>query len=195
MEDDRAVIAGGGQLVDVLPGNALPVPEPRPYGGAHDTCKDTEGSFAHTFLLPGKTQAKCHLTDGPVFALPDDVTVRTLALPAADHSRRRLLGVVWLTLTLAVLAAAWGCRRTAPVLETDPTTQARLVVSGRIRGPARYRVELPLRDGEALVRQPGVIHVNRSDVDADADFVIGSGRASRPRPAYRVDDGLGSPVA
>ena len=159
--------------------------------------------------------------------------VRTLALPAADHSRRRLLGLVWLTLTLTVLAAAWGCRRTAPVLETDPTTQARLVISGRIRGPERstlidgrtvelvnlttlerhrvstdaagafrfkvqpgdYRVELPLRDGEALVRQPGVIHVNRSDVDADADFVIGSGRASRPRPAYRVDDGLGSPVA
>ena len=161
------------------------------------------------------------------------MTFRTLALPAADHSRRRLFGLVWLTLTLAVLAAAWGCRRTAPVLETDPTTQARLVISGRIRGPERstlidgrtvelvnlttlerhrvstdaagafrfkvqpgdYRVELPLRDGEALVRQPGVIHVNRSDVDADADFVIGSARASRPRPAYRVDDGLGSPVA
>ena len=161
------------------------------------------------------------------------MTVRTLALPAADHSRRRFLGLVWLTLTLAVLAAAWGCRRTAPVLETDPTMQARLVISGRIRGPERstlidgrtvelvnlttlerhrvstdaagafrfkvqpgdYRVELPLRDGEALVRQPGVIHVNRTDIDADADFVIGSGRASRPRPAYRVDDGLGSPVA
>ena len=111
--------------------------------------------------------------------------------------------------------------------------QARLVISGRIRGPERstlidgrtvelvnlttlerhrvstdaaggfrfkvqpgdYRVELPLRDGEALVRQPGVIHVNRTAVDADADFVIGNGRASRPRPAYRVDDGLGSPVA
>ena len=121
------------------------------------------------------------------------MTVRTLALPAADHNRRRFLGLVWLTLTLAVLAAAWGCRRTAPVLETDPTTQARLVISGRIRGPERstlidgrtvelvnlttlerhrvstdaagafrfkvqpgdYRVELPLRDGEALVRQPG----------------------------------------
>jgi hypothetical protein len=61
--------------------------------------------------------------------------------------------------------------------------------------PGDYRVELLLREGEALVRQPGVIHVNRSDVDADADFVIGTSRASRPRPAYRVDDGLGSPVA
>jgi hypothetical protein len=160
------------------------------------------------------------------------VRVRTLALPALDHSRRRLLGLIWLTLTLMVLTASWGCRR-APVLETDPTAQARVVVSGRIRGPERstlidgrivelvnlttlerhqvstdavggftfkvepgdYRVQLTLRDGEALVREPGVIHVNRSDVDADADFVIGNGRASRPRPVHRVDDGLGSPVA
>jgi hypothetical protein len=173
---------------------------------------------------------------GPVFAQSDGVRFRTLALPAADHSRRRLFGLLLLTFTLIVLTAAWGCRHTAPVLETDPsalTAQARVVISGRIRGPERstlidgrtvelvnlttlerqrvstdaagafrfkvqpgdYRVELPLRDGEAFVRQPGVIHVNRSDVDADADFVIGNGRASRPRPAYKVDDGLGSPVA
>jgi hypothetical protein len=62
--------------------------------------------------------------------------------------------------------------------------------------PGDYRVELTLREGEAIVRQPGVIHVDRSDIDADADFVIGTGRVSRPRrPAYKVDDGLGSPVA
>jgi hypothetical protein len=61
--------------------------------------------------------------------------------------------------------------------------------------PGDYRVELKLREGEALVRQPGVIHLNRSDADAQADFVIGTSRVSRPRPAYRVDDGLGSPVA
>ena len=61
--------------------------------------------------------------------------------------------------------------------------------------PGDYRVELTLHEGEAIVRQPGVIHVDRSDVEADADFVIGTGRISRPRPAYRVDDGLGSPVA
>ncbi len=170
---------------------------------------------------------------GPVFALTHVVRVRTLAFRAADRSRRRLFGLVWLTLTLTVLAASWGCRRTPPVLETDPAAQARVVISGRIRGPERstlvdgrivelvnlttlerqrvstdaagsfrfkvqpgdYRVELRLRDGEAFVRQPGVIHVNRIDVDADADFVIGNGRASRPRPVHRVDDGLGSPVA
>ena len=62
--------------------------------------------------------------------------------------------------------------------------------------PGDYRIELTLREGEAIVRQPGVIHVDRSDVDSDADFVIGTVRVSRPRgPAYRIDDGLGSPVA
>jgi hypothetical protein len=61
--------------------------------------------------------------------------------------------------------------------------------------PGNYRVVLTLRDGEAIVREPGVIHVDRSAVDADADFVIGTSRISRPRPAYKVDDGLGSPVA
>ena len=157
----------------------------------------------------------------------------TVTLPAADQGRRRFVGVGWLTLALILLTAAWGCGRTPPVVETDLSPQARVVIEGRIRGPERstsidgrtvelvnlatlerrrvstdaagtfkftvkpgdYRVELRLRDGEALVRQPGVIHVNRSDADADADFVIGNGRASRPRPAYRVDDGLGSPVA
>jgi hypothetical protein len=82
------------------------------------------------------------------------------------------------------------------------TNQRRRVTTNQAGGfsvtldPGDYRVELTLREGEAIVRQPGVIHVDRSDVDADADFVIGSGRISRPRrPAYKVDDGLGSPVA
>jgi hypothetical protein len=62
--------------------------------------------------------------------------------------------------------------------------------------PGDYRVLLVLRDGEAIVREPGVIHVDGSDVGSDADFVIGTGRISRPRgPVYKVDDGLGSPVA
>jgi hypothetical protein len=63
--------------------------------------------------------------------------------------------------------------------------------------PGRYRVELSLLDGEAIVSQPGVLNVNRSDVDAHADFVIRTGgRVSRPRgPSYRLDDGLGSPIA
>ena len=62
--------------------------------------------------------------------------------------------------------------------------------------PGRYRVELALLEGEVLVKKPGVINVNRSDVDAHADFVISAGRISRPRfAAPRPIDGLGSPIA
>ena len=62
--------------------------------------------------------------------------------------------------------------------------------------PGKYRVELTLQAGEVLVKKPGVINVNRSDVDAHADFVIGTNRVSRPRfAAPRVSDGLGSPIA
>ena len=62
--------------------------------------------------------------------------------------------------------------------------------------PGKYRVQLILRDGESLVRQPGIIDLDRSDGGALADFVLGTVRVSRPRgPAYRIDDGLGSPIA
>ena len=62
--------------------------------------------------------------------------------------------------------------------------------------PGNYRVELTLQEGEALVKKPGVIHVNRSDVDAHADFVVGVVRISHPRNLIpRADDGLGSAIA
>ena len=62
--------------------------------------------------------------------------------------------------------------------------------------PGKYRVELALLPGEAIVKQPGVINVNRSDVDAHADFVVGSRKDARPRfAAPRGYDGLGSPSA
>jgi hypothetical protein len=62
--------------------------------------------------------------------------------------------------------------------------------------PGNYRVELTLLDGEMIVKKPDVIHVNRSDVDAHADFVLAAARVSRPRNrAPRADDGLGSAIA
>jgi hypothetical protein len=62
--------------------------------------------------------------------------------------------------------------------------------------PGKYRVELALLQGEVLVKKPSVITVNASDVDAHADFVIGSSRLVKPRsPRLRGDDGLGSPIA
>lgn len=62
--------------------------------------------------------------------------------------------------------------------------------------PGKYRVVLTLIEGEVILKQPSVINVNRSDVDAHADFVVGSSRVSRPRlPRLRGDDGLGAPIA
>ena len=63
--------------------------------------------------------------------------------------------------------------------------------------PGKYRVEIALLQGETIVKKPGVINVNRSDVDAHADFVISTGasKTSRPRFGPRADDGLGSPIA
>jgi hypothetical protein len=62
--------------------------------------------------------------------------------------------------------------------------------------PGRYQVELTLRDGETIVKRPGVMSINRSDVDAHADFVLGVARTARPRgPVNRGYAGLGSPSA
>ena len=62
--------------------------------------------------------------------------------------------------------------------------------------PGKYRVELTLLDGEVLVKQPAVLTIDRSDVDAHADFIVGASRVVRPRwPRLRGDDGLGSPSA
>lgn len=61
--------------------------------------------------------------------------------------------------------------------------------------PGRYRIELALQPGESLVRQPDVIELRHSDADIHADFVVGTVRVTRPRPSYRSDDGLGSPIA
>jgi hypothetical protein len=61
--------------------------------------------------------------------------------------------------------------------------------------PGRYRVELALRPGETVIKQPGLMDVTRGVGDAQGDFVLGNVRISRPRPAYRLDNGLGSPIA
>jgi hypothetical protein len=62
--------------------------------------------------------------------------------------------------------------------------------------PGKYRVQVALLSGESVIEQPGLMDVGRSDVDAHADFVIGSVRLSRPRdPVYQPDSGLGAPIA
>ena len=48
--------------------------------------------------------------------------------------------------------------------------------------PGKYRVEVAVIQGESVLKRPGVMSVNRSDVDAHADFVIGSAKSSRRKP-------------
>jgi hypothetical protein len=41
--------------------------------------------------------------------------------------------------------------------------------------PGRYRLEVELRPGEKLVKQPAETEVNKSDLDPDRDFIITAG--------------------
>lgn len=61
--------------------------------------------------------------------------------------------------------------------------------------PGKYRVELALLSGESILKGPGVMQVNRSDVDAHADFVVSSAKVSRPRTPASQMDWLGPPIA
>jgi hypothetical protein len=61
--------------------------------------------------------------------------------------------------------------------------------------PGKYRIEVTLTDGESILKQPGVTDVNKSDVDAHADFVIGTTKVSRPKVPTTGDFGLGPPIA
>ena len=39
--------------------------------------------------------------------------------------------------------------------------------------PGKYRLEVDLRDGERILRSPGTIDINKSDLDANLEVVIG----------------------
>ena len=40
--------------------------------------------------------------------------------------------------------------------------------------PGKYRLEPELREGEKVVRDPGIVNINKSDLDANLEIVIGS---------------------
>ncbi len=67
----------------------------------------------------------------------------------------------------------------------------------RIDLPAgQYRLDVDVRDGETVLKHPNVVDLDAGDVDSHVEFVVASARLARPRgPAYRVDNGLGSPIA
>jgi hypothetical protein len=90
--------------------------------------------------------------------------------------------------TLEVINTATGERQSVQTASNGGFT---------LQVPAgKYRLELALRDGETLVKRPGIVDMDRGDIDSHIEFVLGPARILRPRgPAYRLDNGLGSPVA
>ena len=40
--------------------------------------------------------------------------------------------------------------------------------------PGHYRLEVDLREGERVLRSPGIIDINKSDLDANLEIVVGS---------------------
>ena len=58
----------------------------------------------------------------------------------------------------------------------------------------KYRLELQLHDGETLAKRPGIVDLDRGDIDSHIEFVVAAARTAR-RPSYRLDNGLGSPIA
>jgi Carboxypeptidase regulatory-like domain len=90
--------------------------------------------------------------------------------------------------TVEIFNTATGEKHTTTTSETGGFT---------IQLPAgKYRLELPLKDGETIAKRPGIIDLARGDIDSHVEFVLATTRVNRSRgPAYRVDNGLGSPIA
>ena len=60
----------------------------------------------------------------------------------------------------------------------------------------KYRVDLRLLPGEIITKRPGTVVLDRGDIDSHVEFLLSPSRVNRSKgPAYRVDNGLGSPVA
>ena len=91
--------------------------------------------------------------------------------------------------------------RTVEIVNTA-TGERRTVQTGANGGftiqlPAgKYRLELALKDGETLTKRPDIVNLDKGDIDSHIEFVLSAVRLARPRgPSYRLDNGLGSPVA
>ena len=62
--------------------------------------------------------------------------------------------------------------------------------------PGKYRVELTLRAGESLTKRPGIIDLNKIDLDTHADFILGVPHNAGPSdPAKLSGSSLGPPIA
>ena len=88
---------------------------------------------------------------------------------------------------------------TAVNIETGERHQARTTPAGGFSiaaSPGKYRVQIELHAGESLIKAPDIVVLDRGDIDSHVEFIVGTARVSRPQgPAYRVDNGLGAPIA
>ena len=76
----------------------------------------------------------------------------------------------------------------------DIDSHIEFVVSPARAARPSYRLELQLHPGETIVKRPDVVDLGRGDIDSHIEFVV-SGASHASRPANRIDNGLGSPVA
>jgi hypothetical protein len=63
----------------------------------------------------------------------------------------------------------------------------------------KYRLELALHDGETLTKRPDIVELGHGKIESHIEFVLSGGgdpvHVARPHgPAYRLDNGLGSPI-
>jgi hypothetical protein len=62
--------------------------------------------------------------------------------------------------------------------------------------PGKYRLSVRLLPGESVIKDPGVINLNSSDLDAQRDIIVGTVRLERQHSRQpTVSYGLGAPIA
>jgi hypothetical protein len=115
--------------------------------------------FAVLVLLAG---AACH-TNRPLWsATPDDKTAR---------------GTIAGIMRTAGGDVLPGRRVNAIQVGTSQSYSAVTNVTGGFSipvPPGKYRLEPELREGEKVLRDPGIVSINKSDLDANLEIVVGS---------------------
>jgi hypothetical protein len=124
------------------------------------------------------------------------------AAPIVDNAPKPASAPGTISGTVQGPAATSGIPARTVTVINEATGERRSILTSSTGGftlevpPGKYRVEVQLLPGERVIKAPGDVEVSRGDIDAHADFVVGLTGVERPRgPAYRVDNGLGSPIA
>lgn len=110
-------------------------------------------------VLVALAGAACH---------PEPV-LQTGARPQVDGT---IAGVVTTAAKSPVVGRKVTAVNTASGMRFEGTTGANGGYTIQVPQGA-YRIEIELQTGEKLLKQPGETRINRSDLDANRDFVIG----------------------